>query len=622
MQSDVSLADIQPYFSALDQLSPSAMQAKQQRIQHDTPHLLATLSASVAETPFMTVDELEHAFWSNKKTVADIAVCVSGQVARWQPYHLVQSLLQANPRYRFHFFFNIQASVNRTTMTKNINNNNNNKNNGADTNNIVYNTDTMNVFDPGYMTFLTYDETWVFLQSLLQTKHSKVASLVFSDPLTAKEWKTYFQTDNLDRITQYKDAQATILNMYAHQPRCIEQILQYEAQQQATQKSNKQQQPQQHNHHQPFRFDYVVSTREDVYFFKPMNLTHIIHKLHHGQKNEYLPEHPTPAQEQELAYLSKCDVPYKRCLSFWGFNMRFFILTRDKGIPFFGNRLSFYQFLLQINKTVDNPERFELSMANALQLTPCPMSVEEYPVTAARYFQQGQFCFIAFEIQQCVPQDNLDFIRQHLCTDFRRRMYLQYMYTDAKVRLKHNFTLASSNVHSYFYPKDGDGSSHPLPQDSSTNVNKNPHPAGTTSNDEVGGSSGSSSSSSSSNHHSGYKNRHRVRNNLAWTSSSGAGLSYHYQLNLTEFFKPLKGADLKRHVEIVHPFHSMNATFNMEVVQKVPKATGMYLARDIPFIQRSWKPLYPFPPGTAMMVTTDEKEKNKNKEKKTNSAPM
>eukprot|EP01033_Poteriospumella_lacustris_P009269 gene9269-6637_t len=194
--------------------------------------------------------------------------------------------------------------------------------------------------------------------------------------------------------------------------------------------------------------------------------------------------------------------------------MRFFILRRDKGIRFFGNRLSFYQFLVDTNKTVDNPERFELAMANALQLTACPFAVDEYPVTAARYFAQGQYCFINFEVQHCVPSYATAMVRNHLCTDFRRRMYLQHVYTDAKVRLKHNFTLALL-AHS------------------------------------------------------------------------------HQMLNLTEHFKPLKGADLLRHTEVQHPFHTTNASWNMAVVNKIPKATAMYLSRDTVFINRTWTPLYP-----------------------------
>lgn len=400
----------------------------------------------------------------------DIAVCVSGQVARWQPFHLVNGLLNANPRFRFHIFFNIQSQPNRSD--------------------IVYNTDQNNVFDPGYMTHLAYDDAWTLVSSLLNSNHSKVVSMVFIQPATTKEWKEMLKVDVLDRITQFVDTQTTILNMYAHQPRCVEQLLAYERERNSRNPAVK------------FRFDYVISTREDVYFFRPMNLTHLTSTLRTpGSAKRY-------GQDREDA----CDIPFKRCLNFWGFNMRFFILQRDKAVRFLGNRLSFYSFMYATNKTIENPERFELAMANALQLTPCPMPVDEYPVTAARYFGQGQYCFISFEVQNCVPKYAESFIRQHLCTDYRRRIYLQHVYTESKHRLKHNFTLGS--------------------------------------------------------------------------------MSSSYGLNLTEGFKPLKIAEVNKNAEPSFPFHSENATRNLEIVRDLAKASLLFLSRDFLFINRTWQPEY------------------------------
>lgn len=302
-----------------------------------------------------------------------IAVCIGGQIARWQPQHLFDGLFSPPTQQAFQFFlfFNMQIH--------------------SDSDPIVFNTDINNTFEPSFMSKFTQEESFQYIQNLTKPNHTTIASMHYTPPLSSVELTQLVDGMPLDRITQYVQVQHTILNMYHHQVECVKQILQYE------------------NHHS-IKFDYIISTREDIYFFRPMNLPSLISKLR--------------VNDEDLDP-NKCDIPYKRCLNFWGFNMRFFLLTRDNGIRYFGNRLSYYKLLHTINRTIENPERFELTEANALQLVGCPISVEDFPVTAVRPISHEKMCFIWFEVDRCVPLAYQEFVKENMCIVHRRQVLLQ-----------------------------------------------------------------------------------------------------------------------------------------------------------------------------------------------------
>lgn len=302
----------------------------------------------------------------------DIAVCIGGQIARWQPKYIFDDFfnIESHKKYNFYLFFNMQVH------------------NGSAS--IVYNTDMNNTFEPSFMSKLDEGEAKQYLQTLGDSKLITIAGVNYVSAVSRDRFSMLLGGLPLDRITQYVAVQDTILNMYYHQVNCVKQILEYEE-----------------SHF--MKFDYIISTREDVYFYRPMNLPAIIDRLRTSDKD---------------LDPNKCDIPFKRCLNFWGFNMRFFILTRDNGIRFFGNRLSFYKFLHKIGRTIENPERFELAQANALQLIGCPITVEEFPVTAVRYISPTEMCFIWFEIDRCVPLDVQDFVRENMCIVKRRKSLL------------------------------------------------------------------------------------------------------------------------------------------------------------------------------------------------------
>jgi hypothetical protein len=317
-----------------------------------------------------------------------IATCISGQSSRWQPHHIIENLFVPN-RGRFHFFlfFNIQNST-------------------------VFNTDVGNTFSPSITSRFSYLETVNYINDLLQGSTAVIAQLEFTETISNKTFLRAFDVPALDRITQYTAVQSTILNMYSHQVKCIRQLLKYEAQNNLT-------------------FDFIISTREDVFFFRPLNLSTILPGLR--------------SNLSDFSSKNKCDIFFKRCRNFWGFNMRFYILSREVGIKFLGNRFSFYKYLYSINRTIENPERFELSEATALKLIGCPVPVENFPITAIRHFQNGQLCFVWFEIDRCVPQDFHEFSRNHMCNELKRAHFLDLIFSEYPELIKANFVVGIGN---------------------------------------------------------------------------------------------------------------------------------------------------------------------------------
>jgi hypothetical protein len=327
-----------------------------------------------------------------------VAVCISGQSARWQPQHLLEGLIKPNnEQYYFIFFFNIQVDIGNKVDT-------------------VFNTDKSNSFSPSLLSTFTNEELISYLKGLYEINGNRVANLETHRFISKEELEKQFNVSSLDRITQHTDVQATILNMYSHQVNCVHQIIQYERK-------------------AGLIFEFIISTREDVYFFRPINISSMTSNLRRNI---------TTFNSQ-----NDCDILYKGCLNFWGFNMRFYVLTRETGIKFLGNRFSFYKYLYKINKTIENPERFELIEANALGLLGCPLSVERYPVTAVRHYYHGQMCFIWFEIDRCVPEEYHDFAKSHMCLEYRRNFFLNKIYTELPELLKSDFITGVGNISLY-----------------------------------------------------------------------------------------------------------------------------------------------------------------------------
>lgn len=313
-----------------------------------------------------------------------LAVCISGQLSRWQPEHLLNGLLAANPGFRFYLFYNLQEM----------------KIPSNDGNGSVFSTDPELNFDVSPMAALFLPDAAAHIRRLLQPfrSYAQLASMAYWPWKSEKEWLDFFQQPSLDRIRDHRGkVQLSILNMYVHHPRCAEQIKEYELR-------------------SGWQVDYIINTREDVYFFRPMSLQTIINRLS-----------PTHVSGQP-----RCDLPYKQCLSFWGFNMRFYLMHRVVGLNFLSKRLQFYGLLFQNNQTVRNPEKFEARQAAWLGYQGCPLSVEVMPVTAARHVRRGFFCFILLEYYQCMPKGMEAWIQQRSCRLVKKRMEV----IEAKLREK------------------------------------------------------------------------------------------------------------------------------------------------------------------------------------------
>ena len=162
------------------------------------------------------------------------------------------------------------------------------------------------------------------------------------------------------------------------------------------------------------KFDYVVSAREDAFVFYDVNLP-------------------------RLDALD-CQLIYKNCLSWFGVNMRAQLLRRD-ALSFLKDRLRFYVETQTSGVAFTTPEVFELTQANAMGLTRCPVPVDDWPVTAMRYRGAGlEPCFFTAEIcepghhkascispngssplvrhpQTCYPASNASFVGSHVCIE-------------------------------------------------------------------------------------------------------------------------------------------------------------------------------------------------------------
>eukprot|EP01031_Cornospumella_fuschlensis_P030792 gene30792-37201_t len=337
--------------------------------------VLMSLSSSVNDLTW--ADELVG---SGEGQYPRVAVCVSGQVPRWQPKHLFNGLLLPNSKFNFYLFYNLQVPPNSATN--------------------VYSTDPHYSFDVSPMAHKDISEAATYIQSLYATMHHiHLASLSYSLPQGPAYWSEFFHNKPLDRIRDHAHIQTAILNMYAHQPKCISQILAYE---------------EKHKYH----FHYVINTREDAYFFKKLDLTHLIQQIYHPRSDPLYASFPHLTANRT----TRCDIPFKGCLNFWGFNMRFYVLRRAVAIQYLAGRFAFYERLYGMNRTVKNPEKFEYVQAFSMGLRGCKVPVDRLPVTAVRHVVNYEFCFILLEYFQCIPEGFEHFVLDRTCPSVARKL--------------------------------------------------------------------------------------------------------------------------------------------------------------------------------------------------------
>jgi hypothetical protein len=291
-----------------------------------------------------------------------VAVCIGGQISRLMPHFLLEGLITPNPYVNFGLYYNLQSYNQSGSL-------------------IVYNTDTNFTFEPTKFAYMNQSAVTSTLFQLMTTNNSHIQSIKFFELINLPEVEKLIGYElNLFEVDAMKPrkVQSTIINMYMHQQRCIHEIETYEKQ-------------------QSFHYDYIISTREDVYFFRPFNLTKLFSIL---DEIEY---RPNPSNLNETIPHRKCHILSKECANFWGFNMRLFIYERNAASLLLTNRLKYYRHLLSKNTTLINTEVFELEMANHYHLRNCPIFIDDFAVTAVRPVSGDIFCFPFWEVFKCQP---------------------------------------------------------------------------------------------------------------------------------------------------------------------------------------------------------------------------
>jgi len=288
----------------------------------------------------------------SKNSKYKLAICIGGQSTRWLPELLRDGLLleQSND-IQMDLFFTIQQSK------------------------VAYfSSDPVKSFDPTYISSFDHKTAYTYLRHLLDTNisHVQYFELVEYKP------RSYFENKlgALNRLRQYASSQEIILNMYSHQVNCIKKIKSYE-------------------NENDIIYDFVISSREDAFYFSKLNISNLIIKYFSSIDSE------------------ECHIVSKDCMKWGGLNMRWQMMRRRNAFAFFGGRLDYYDSLY--NKTLDrnvffqNPEIFELRQLESLGLTPCITTFDDVPVVAARHITNGSFCLIsteyAFKKERCHPSN-------------------------------------------------------------------------------------------------------------------------------------------------------------------------------------------------------------------------
>eukprot|EP01040_Poterioochromonas_malhamensis_P009154 gene9154-9927_t len=308
-----------------------------------------------------------------------VAVCVTGQVARWLPEQQISNLIDYNHHhffFSFFFLFQLKDAHHPISYHK------------------------VGPTDPSKIATEQLDESISTISNLYTRKNSELGNIRFITPYKDEDWKEFFNLSStshyhdVDRITQFPHKNPMILNIYRNQATCLSDIIYKEKETQ----------------HQ---YDYVFFTREDLYYFHPLNFTIPVEKL-------------KLQRQDKVGMTSQCHLIAKDCLGWGGINMRVEIARRSDAVTIFGSRLDFYKHLYTVNKTVVNPEAFELQQLNYHHYHVCTLPVEVLGMTVARVSASHPegVCFFERDLvdyggkEKCYPPDAKPKIMEMRCSDF------------------------------------------------------------------------------------------------------------------------------------------------------------------------------------------------------------
>lgn len=307
-----------------------------------------------------------------------VAVCIQGQIRRWLPQLILPNLIESNPDIDLVFFVNLQYPT---------------KSQGSH-----YSTLSHLTLSPSNVSQATFESSLTQVHEQWTTNHSSIGQIAFHNPYPREYFQEKFQTTRLAVIEQYEAVQHLILNMYSHQEHCITQLQEYEINVfQNKYNSTVESSASNTSKH----FDYVLSLREDIYFFRPLVLRTVIDQYLLNPQGVALQDSVGKGQKRDVG----CHIVQKNCLRWSGLNMRGQLLRREHALAFLGQRLSYYNQNVQTHQEILNPEGWELKQLHDLHLRACDVPVDLFPITVARNLPGGKYCFIPFEIMhKCIPR--------------------------------------------------------------------------------------------------------------------------------------------------------------------------------------------------------------------------
>lgn len=197
--------------------------------------------------------QLHRLAWTSSGTYfADslsIAVCVGGQTARFIPEAL-RPLMADNEKVRFSLFYNLQH---KSKMPP------------------VFNTDGWFFGTPIYHNMPAHHSLVTLQRIFNNTTFGNIDSiqLQYWRPFDADSWQIYLGLKELNIISQFGTSQYTILNMYRYQQKCLRQISSYEDRMRS-------------------KFDYVISTREDIFFLGKFDVQLLVSEYMQRQRCQIL----------------------------------------------------------------------------------------------------------------------------------------------------------------------------------------------------------------------------------------------------------------------------------------------------------------------------------------------
>ena len=236
-------------------------------------------------------------------TLHQVAVCVAGQVGRWMPQYLMEHFIQPNidsseGNYSFHLFFVLQESDRNQAV--------------AHSSGIAFSpTPIANLSRADRLRQLRSIYTPHSLATLSDTSRASESVVIANVSYRQQQPLSHWMELIGDQLRLFRQSNmhtnspiaVNIMNMYANQVVCAEQIEEYERQ-------------------RGIRFGYVVSTREDAFFFGPARMADLTRNM--------LP-------------LGHCHGISKNCLAFGGVNMRLQVYARDAGLLLLSSRFTFFQ---------------------------------------------------------------------------------------------------------------------------------------------------------------------------------------------------------------------------------------------------------------------------------------